>query len=454
VNIVVPRRIALSYTNQKWLKTSAGTGLGGTFTFFPPFAAVAVDTTSTPTNDTQLQTYADKFTLDLCQWLSAELVDIRYAGIVSIDPDPSYGNITWTYRQDQLSTRVQPTNYPWRPFPFPVTAGNFTWSGRVVQIASNTVTTNTNVTVVDTLGGTLTDITPTANISVHGITDSSIPNTTPFVGQLAEIRNLSDSYNINLVSNSGSAGTGEKMMFPDDTTEVVPPRTTATLKYTPSNTWNLLSLFCCRSNNTVINWTNATITLTNSTFTVLNGTADLGNTNTLILPTVSKITLPGTKGDLPYESATNTLSMLPIGSNNQILTVASGLPSWQDPSSLTGITGAASSGGQVTQTITSTPVDVFDISAPTSVQGGVTFYVVSGSTVNYVYTAYSIDGSSTTLASGSTAAGGNLVFHSADGITATGGGSGTGGLQNRVKFNLSTSSGTASVKLSWAFTKI
>jgi hypothetical protein len=34
---------------------------------------------------------------------------------------------------------------------------------------------------------------------------------------------------------------------------------------------------------------------------------------------------------MPYQSAANTTAMLPIGSANQILSIASGLPAWQYP---------------------------------------------------------------------------------------------------------------------------
>jgi hypothetical protein len=387
VNIVVPRRIALSYTNQKWLKTSAGTGLGGTFTFFPPFAAVAVDTTSTPTNDTQLQTYADRFTLDLCQWLSAELVDIRYAGIVSVDPDPSYGNITWTYRQDQLSTRVQPTNYPWRPFPFPVTADNFTWSGRIVQVPSTTLTPSSDITALDMNGGTLADITPSADIHIKGITDSSMSPTTPFVGQLAEIRNLSSSHKITLDHNSGSVSAGEKMMLPDSAAQEVAPHTTAVLKYTPSSDWQIIALFCCIQTNPVINWTGATITLTSSTFTVTGGTFDLSSVATLKMPGSYQMT--GNKGDLPYLSATDTLSLLPIGSTGQVLTVVSGLPAWQSPSSSGAIQKNFNLTGQA-QNYTSTPSQVpgFSITSTIGFVGlwGSLVNVGPAGTLNFVMT--------------------------------------------------------------------
>jgi len=53
-----------------------------------------------------------------------------------------------------------------------------------------------------------------------------------------------------------------------------------------------------------------------------------------------------TTGDIPYASASNTLAKLAIGSTNQVLTVASGIPSWAAASSgaLTYITSGSPNG--------------------------------------------------------------------------------------------------------------
>lgn len=55
-----------------------------------------------------------------------------------------------------------------------------------------------------------------------------------------------------------------------------------------------------------------------------------------------------TTGDLPYASAANTTSRLPIGSTGNVLTVAGGVPTWAAPASVgVTITGTVSSTGTV-----------------------------------------------------------------------------------------------------------
>jgi hypothetical protein len=62
-----------------------------------------------------------------------------------------------------------------------------------------------------------------------------------------------------------------------------------------------------------------------------------------------------TTGDTLYASAANVLSKLPIGSTNQVLTVISGIPSWQTPSSGT-VTSVSGTLNRITSTGGSTPV--------------------------------------------------------------------------------------------------
>lgn len=65
-------------------------------------------------------------------------------------------------------------------------------------------------------------------------------------------------------------------------------------------------------------------------------------------------------GDILYASAANTLSKLPIGSTNQVLTVIGGIPSWQPAASGT-VTSVSGTANRITSTGGSTPV--IDISA-------------------------------------------------------------------------------------------
>ena len=46
----------------------------------------------------------------------------------------------------------------------------------------------------------------------------------------------------------------------------------------------------------------------------------------------------GTTGSVPYQSAAGTTAMLSAGTNGQVLTLSSGLPSWQTPTSAISIT--------------------------------------------------------------------------------------------------------------------
>lgn len=67
-----------------------------------------------------------------------------------------------------------------------------------------------------------------------------------------------------------------------------------------------------------------------------------------------------TTGDILYASAANTLSKLPIGSTNQVLTVIGGIPSWQPAASGT-VTSVSGTANRITSTGGSTPV--IDIAA-------------------------------------------------------------------------------------------
>jgi hypothetical protein len=60
-------------------------------------------------------------------------------------------------------------------------------------------------------------------------------------------------------------------------------------------------------------------------------------------------------GDILYASAANTLSKLPAATNGQVLTLASGIPSWATPAG-GGVTSVSGTAGRITSTGGSTPV--------------------------------------------------------------------------------------------------
>jgi trimeric autotransporter adhesin len=83
---------------------------------------------------------------------------------------------------------------------------------------------------------------------------------------------------------------------------------------------------------------------------VINTTPVTNSTNTTNI-------LGGTTGSLPYQSATNTTALLPIGTTGQVLTIASGIPAWETLSSAavttfsagtTGFTPSSATSGAIT----------------------------------------------------------------------------------------------------------
>ena len=77
-----------------------------------------------------------------------------------------------------------------------------------------------------------------------------------------------------------------------------------------------------------------------STAVTLTGTQTLTN-KTLTSPVIASVinnTLTSTTGDIIYASAANTPARLGIGSTSEVLTVASGVPSWAAPASGGGMT--------------------------------------------------------------------------------------------------------------------
>ena len=95
----------------------------------------------------------------------------------------------------------------------------------------------------------------------------------------------------------------------------------------------------------------------------------------------------GASGSLPYQSAPSTTTFLAAGSNGQVLTLASGVPSWATPTtgtvtsvSGTGTVSGISLSGTVTSSGSLTLGGTLDLSAP-PVIGGTTPNTITGTTI-------------------------------------------------------------------------
>lgn len=95
-----------------------------------------------------------------------------------------------------------------------------------------------------------------------------------------------------------------------------------------------------------------------------------------------------TTGDILYASAANTLSKLAVGSDTEVLTLSSGVPSWAAPSVGT-VTSVSGTAGRVTSTGGSTPVIDIDAAyvgqASLTTLGTITTGTWNGSTIDEVY---------------------------------------------------------------------
>ena len=140
-----------------------------------------------------------------------------------------------------------------------------------------------------------------------------------------------------------------------------------------------------------ITGTTITATTFNGAGTGLTGTASGlsigGNAATSTSATTSTNLAGGGAGSLPYQSATATTAMLSAGANGQVLTLASGIPSWATPTTGTvtsvGGTGTVSGislSGTVTSTGNLTLGGTLDLSAPPAI-GGTTANTITGTTV-------------------------------------------------------------------------
>jgi hypothetical protein len=124
------------------------------------------------------------------------------------------------------------------------------------------------------------------------------------------------------------------------------------------------------------------------------GTPSSGTLTNCTFPTLNQNTTGyaaglagGAAGSLPYQSALNTTIFLAAGSNGQVLTLASGVPSWATPTtgtvtsvSGTGTVSGISLSGTVTSTGSLTLGGTLDLSAPPAI-GGTTANTIRGTTI-------------------------------------------------------------------------
>ena len=112
-----------------------------------------------------------------------------------------------------------------------------------------------------------------------------------------------------------------------------------------------------------------------------------GNAATATSATTATNLAGGATGSVPYQSASSTTALLAAGSNGQVLTLASGIPSWATPTtgtvtsvSGTGTVSGISLSGTVTSTGNLTLGGTLDLSAPPAI-GGTTANTITGTTV-------------------------------------------------------------------------
>ena len=127
------------------------------------------------------------------------------------------------------------------------------------------------------------------------------------------------------------------------------------------------------------------------------GTPASGNfsTGTFTWPTFNQNTTGyaaglagGAAGSVPYQSAANTTTFLAAGTNGQVLTLASGVPSWVTPTTGTvtsiatagTVNGLTLTGGPITSTGTITLGGTLDLSSPPAI-GGTTANTIRGTVI-------------------------------------------------------------------------
>jgi hypothetical protein len=141
--------------------------------------------------------------------------------------------------------------------------------------------------------------------------------------------------------------------------------------------------------------TNKTIDTASNTITgavTLTGTQTLTN-KTLTSPVIASVinnTLTSTTGDIIYASAANTPARLGIGSSAQVLTVASGIPSWATPAggasmtllSTTTLSGATVTVSSISQSYTHLQIYIDSV---TNATGDGAFRIGINGSNNYAY---------------------------------------------------------------------
>jgi hypothetical protein len=112
-----------------------------------------------------------------------------------------------------------------------------------------------------------------------------------------------------------------------------------------------------------------------------------GNAATATSATTATNLAGGATGSLPYQTSSSTTTLLAAGSNGQVLTLASGVPSWATPTtgtvtsvSGTGTVSGISLSGTVTSTGNLTLGGTLDLSAPPAI-GGTTANTITGTTI-------------------------------------------------------------------------
>jgi len=112
-----------------------------------------------------------------------------------------------------------------------------------------------------------------------------------------------------------------------------------------------------------------------------------GNAATATSATTATNLAGGATGSLPYQASSSTTTLLAAGSNGQVLTLASGVPSWATPTtgtvtsvSGTGTVSGISLSGTVTSTGNLTLGGTLDLSTPPAI-GGTTANTITGTTI-------------------------------------------------------------------------